>query len=61
MRAPQGSSFRAKSYEMRFSKFFGGALLRITLPRVKDVQPRAHLRRGLLVREDLREGKIIEL
>jgi hypothetical protein len=43
MRAPQGSRRREKSYEMKFGKFFGGALLRITLPCVKDVQPRAHL------------------
>jgi len=61
MSAPQGSRRREKSYELKSSKFLGGALLRITLPCVKDVQPRAHLRRGLLVRERRREGKIIEL
>jgi|GEM_PF-2762613 hypothetical protein len=61
MSAPQGSRRREKSYELKSSKFLGGALLRITLPCVKDVQPGAHLRRGLLVRERRREGKIIEL
>jgi len=61
MRAPQGSRRREKSYEMKFGKFFGGALLRITLPCVKNVQPRAHLQRDLLVREEMREDKIIEL
>ena len=64
MSTPYGSrrrEKREKSHELKSSKFFGGALLRITLPCVKDVQPRAHLQRGLRVQEDLREGKIIEL
>lgn len=61
MGAPQGSRRREKSYELKSSKFFCGALLRITLSCVKDVQPRAHLRRGLLVREGMREDKKIEL
>jgi len=60
MRTPQWSRRREKSYEMKFSKFFGCALLRITLPGVVDAQSRVHLDGGLLVR-DAREDKVIEL